>query len=212
MINFSALNRRKGATKVGGRLPLKKKQEWLEARANFASWTAQRRAFALAWSEVRDGINFAQTLRILPLRSLAMTTRDALDGDKVASTLSLIQEGGGGTQADGGGGVGGDYCVFSREENSLNNLLMDLMESGMFRFDLERRTLFLRCQISSRMSAILGEMSQRSLDWHKAPGGFRMSLMMPSRGVDVCIFCLETLASSKPEDFGYRAHEEKTLG
>ena len=120
-----------------------------------------------------------------------MTTRDALDGDKVASTLSLIQEGGGGTQADGGGGVGGDYCVFSREENSLNNLLMDLMESGMFRFDSEKRTLFLRCQISSRMSAILGEMSQRSLDWHKAPGGFRMSLMMSSEELMFAFFALK---------------------
>lgn len=70
--------------------------------------------------------------------SLATTARDALDGDKAASTLSLIQERGGGTQADGGGGIDGDCCVISRVENSLNTLLMDLMESRVFRADLEK--------------------------------------------------------------------------
>lgn len=31
-------------------------------------------------------------------------------------------------------------------------------------------------------------------------------------GIDACIFCLETPASSKPEDFGNRAYREKLLG
>ena len=88
--------------------------------SDFANWAAQRIDDASASRGEQLFCNLAQTLITSPLLFQATSARATLVVDMAASTLSLAQSVGGGTQlaTDGGGGRRVDWFV--RVENSIN--------------------------------------------------------------------------------------------
>ena len=132
-------------------------------------------------------------LQIEPLLSLAMTTKAVLVLERAVLVLSLIQPGGGRDQHAG-------FCCFSlgggtrhTVRYSWHLLWMERMEVVRFELFHVKRFAFLRCQISSKIRAMVRDTFQCPQVWQRASGGLMKRLTMSS------VEEVETTSDLKPQ-------------